>query len=41
MMVTPDALVLLLEPVANCARDDELRKPGHAELAHISHDSRN
>ena len=24
-METPDALVLLLEPVANCARYDELR----------------
>ena len=29
MMETPDALVLLLEPVANCARYDELRGVSH------------
>lgn len=29
MMETPDALVLLLEPVANCARYDELRGINH------------
>ena len=28
-METPDALVLLLEPVANCARYDELRGISH------------
>lgn len=34
-MATPDALVLLLEPAANCARYDELRKLGHGEVAHV------
>jgi hypothetical protein len=29
LMETPDALVLLLEPVANCARYDELRGVSH------------
>jgi len=29
LMETPDALVLLLEPVANCARHDELRGVSH------------
>jgi transposase len=35
MMATPDALVLLLEPAANCARYDELRKLRHGEVAHV------
>jgi transposase len=35
MMTTPDALVLLMEPAANCARYDELRKLGHVEVAHV------
>jgi hypothetical protein len=29
LMETPDALALLLEPVANCARYDELRGVRH------------
>lgn len=34
-MATPDALALLLEPVANCARYDELRKLLPVEVAHV------
>jgi hypothetical protein len=34
-MATPDALVLLIEPAANCARYDELRKLDRAEVDHV------
>ena len=34
-MATPDALALLLEPKANCARYDELRKLATVEVVHV------